>query len=94
MNKGTKNEVEAILNRNSGTLLKKGSDKNIEQILTLPENISAPIYKGQKLGEISFTLDGDVLSTVEIVAKDNVEKIGLFSIIKKVYYSWVDLLRS
>lgn len=94
VNKGTKNGVEAVLNENSGTLLEKGSDKNIEQTLTLPEHVSAPIYKGQKLGEISFTLDGDVLSTVDIVAKDNVEKIGLFSIIKKVYYSWVDLLRS
>ena len=54
----------------------------------------APVTKGQKLGEISFTLNGEVLSTVDIVAKENVEKIALFSIIKKVYYSWVDLLRS
>ena len=94
VNKGTKNEVEAVLSENSGTLLQKGSDKNVEQSLTLEENISAPVQKGQKLGEISFTLDGEVLSTVDIVAKDDVEKIGLFSIIKKVYYSWIDLLRS
>ncbi len=94
VNKGNKNEVEAVLKEDSGTLLEKGSDKNIEQTLTLEEDISAPVQKGQKLGEVSFTLDGEVLSTVDIVAKDDVEKIGLFSIIKKIYYSWVDLLRS
>ena len=94
VNKGTRNEVEAVLKENSGTLLEKGSDKNIEQTITLEENVSAPVTKGQKLGEVSFTLDGEVLSTVDIIAKDDVEKIGLFSIIKKVYYSWVDLLRS
>ncbi len=94
VNKGTKDEVEAVLKENSGTLLEKGSDKNIEQTITLEENVSAPVTKGQKLGEVSFTLDGEVLSTVDIIAKDDVEKIGLFSIIKKVYYSWVDLLRS
>ena len=94
VNKGTKNEVEAVLSDNSGTLLEKGSDKNIEQTLILEENISAPVQKGQKLGEISFTLDGEVLSTVDIAAKDDVEKISLFSIIKKVFYSWIDLLRS
>ena len=94
VNKGNKNEVEAVLKEDSGTLLEKGSDKNIEQTLTLEEDISAPVQKGQKLGEVSFTLDGEVLSTVDIVAKDDVEKIGLFSIMKKVYYSWVDLLRS
>ena len=94
VNKGTVNQVEAVLSENCGTLLQKGSDKNIEQTLNLNDTISAPITKGQKLGEISFTLNGEVLSTVDIVAKENVEKIGLFSIIKKVYYSWVDLLRS
>ena len=94
VNKGIKNELDAVLKENSGTLLQKGSDKNVEQTLTLEENISAPVTKGQKLGEVSFTLDGEVLSSVDIVAKDNVEKIGLFSIIKKVYYSWIDLLRS
>ena len=94
VNKGTKNEVEAVLNENAGTLLEKGSDKNVEQTLTLDDTISAPVQKGQKLGEISFTLDGEILSTVDIIAKDDVEKIGLFSTIKKVYYSWVDLLRS
>ena len=94
VNKGTVDEVEAVLSENCGTLLQKGSDKNIEQTLTLDDTISAPVTKGQKLGEISFTLDGEVLSTVDIVAKEDIEKIGLFSIIKKVYYSWVDLLRS
>ena len=94
VNKGSADQVEAVLSENCGTLLQKGSDKNVEQTLNLDENISAPVQKGQKLGEISFTLDGEVLSTVDIVAKDDVEKIGLFSIIKKVYYSWVDLLRS
>ena len=94
VSKGTKNEVEAVLKENSGTLLEKGSDKNVEQTLTLEENISAPVEQGQKLGEVSFLLDGEILSTVDIVAKESVEKIGLFSIIKKVHYSWVDLLRS
>ncbi len=93
VNKGTKNQVEAVLNENCGILLEKGSDKNVEQTLTLEDSISAPVTKGQKLGEISFTLNGEVLSTVDIVAKEDIEKIGLFPIIKKVYYSWVDLLR-
>ena len=93
VNKGTNSQLDAILEEDCGTLLKKGNDKNVEQTISLEENILAPIKKGQKLGEISFTLDGEVLSTVNIVAKEDVEKIGLFSIIKKIYYSWVDLLR-
>ena len=94
VNKGTKSQVEAVLEENAGMLLKKGSDKNIEQILNLEETVEAPISKGEKLGEISYLLDGETLATINIIAKEDIDKIGLFSVIKKVYYSWIDLLRT
>lgn len=94
VNKGVRPSVDAILSENSGTLIEKGKDKSIEQNLTLDDTISAPITAGQKLGEISFSLDGKTLSTVDIVAKNDVEKINLFTMSKKVIYSWIDLLRS
>lgn len=92
--KGSHSSVEAILSDNAGTLLEKGKDKNVEQNLTLEDSISAPIHAGQKLGEVSFVLDGQTLSTIDIVAKNEVEKLNLFTMAKKVIYSWVDLLRS
>ncbi len=94
VNKGVRSNVDAILAENCGTLIEKGKDKNIEQHLTLEDNVSAPITAGQKLGEISFMLDGQMLSTVDIVAKSNIEKVNLFTMSKKVIYSWIDLLRS
>lgn len=93
VNKGIKNTVEAVLEEDSGTLIKKGDDKNVEQTLNLEDTISAPIKKGQKLGEISFTLNGELLSSVNIVANEDVEKNNLFTIMKKTYYSWINLLR-
>lgn len=57
VNKGVKSNVDAIYEQNAGTLLEKGNDKNIEQNLTLENNISAPITEGQKLGEVSFSLN-------------------------------------
>ena len=49
VNKGVDASVEAVLSSNAGTLLKKGQDKEVEQILSLEENITAPISEGQKL---------------------------------------------
>lgn len=43
VDKGSANEVEAILKDNAGTLLKKGQDKNVEQNISIPDNISAPV---------------------------------------------------
>ena len=64
IDKGVPSNVDAILETDAGTLIEKGKDKNIEQTLTFEENISAPISKGQKLGEITFTLDGKILSSI------------------------------
>lgn len=94
VSKGVRSSVDAILLDNAGTLIEKGKNKNVEQNLILEDNISAPISAGQKLGEVSFVLDGKTLSTVDIVAKSDVEKLNLFTMAKKVIYSWIDLLRS
>lgn len=92
--KGILSSVDAILVDNAGTIIEKGKDKNIEQNLILEDTLSAPISAGQKLGEVSFVLDGKTLSSVDIVAKNDVDKINLFTMSKKVIYSWIDLLRS
>lgn len=94
VNKGVRTTVDAILADNAGTLIEKGKDKNVEQNLSLEDTISAPITAGQKLGKVSFLLDGKTLSTIDIVAKNDVEKLNLFTMAKKVIYSWIDLLRS
>ena len=94
VNKGISSNVDAILENDAGTLIEKGKENDIEQNLMLEENISAPVTSGQKLGEITFSLNGEILSSINIIAKNNVEKINLFSMAKKVYYSWIDLLRS
>ena len=94
VNKGIKNSVDAIIEKTSGAIIEKGKENNIEENITLEENLSAPIKKGQKLGEISFNLNGNTLASVNIVAKEDVEKENMGNIIKKIIYKWVDLLRS
>lgn len=93
ISKGAKRSISAVLENDAGLILKKGEDKNIEQSMSLDENFFAPIVEGQKLGEISFSLNGENVSNVNIVASENVENLNLFSMGKRVYYSWVNLLR-
>ena len=49
VNKGIPSTVDAVLKDNAGTLIEKGKGKNIEQNLTLEDNVSAPVESGQKL---------------------------------------------
>lgn len=76
-----------------GTLLKKGEDKNISQNISIEENLTAPISKGQKIGEASFTLDGKVIGTTDIVLDTEIKKNGLMNMVSYLYKNWFCLLR-
>lgn len=92
--KGTKSSVDVVLQSNAGTLIEKGKEKQVDQSIQLEDSICAPIQAGQKLGEVTFSLDGSILATADLVAKDSVDKLNLFTMSKRVIYSWIDLLRS
>ena len=94
VNKGVKNSVDAILENSAGTLIEKGKESQVTQSIKIDDNIEAPIKKGNIIGKVVFSLDGSELSSTNLVASCDVDKISLFTMSKKVIYSWVDLLRS
>lgn len=94
VNKGVKNHVDAILENSAGTLIEKGKEYQVTQTVEINDNIEAPIKKGDVIGKVVFSLDGSELSSTNLVASCDVDKITLFTMTKKVIYSWVDLLRS
>ena len=85
--------IPVVLENDAGILLAKGSEKNIEQTVTIDENISAPISSGQKVGEISFSLDGEILTTVNLVSQVAVNKMDIATMSTKVFSTWFNLLR-
>lgn len=93
VNKGVKNTVDAIYAQDSGYLIKKGLSKNVEQVINIEESINAPIYKGQKLGEISYVLDNEVLGKTDIIASEDIKKVNLSSMSEHTFFCWFKLLR-
>lgn len=93
VNKGVQNNVEVVFENNSGVLIKKGEDKNVEQTISINENISAPIEKGEKLGTVDYSINGEIISSVNLIANNSVDKINLFTMTKEIVYRWIDLLR-
>lgn len=94
IDKGIKKVDGVILENDAGTLIPKGQEKNITQNITIDEKISAPVIAGQKVGEMSFSLNGETLATVNLVVQNGIDKINLFTMSKSIIYKWIDLLRS
>ncbi len=93
VNKGIEASVNGILESKSGVLIKKGQDKEIQQVLELPDIISSPILEGQPIGSITYTLDGKEVGKVNIVAEKSVPKNTAFNMIENIYAKWFSLLR-
>ena len=91
--KGVKSTAPVVLENSVGSLIKKGTDKNIEQTISIDENISAPISSGQKVGEIIYSSDGNTIAKSNLVIQENIEKRTLFNIVKDIIKNWGNLLR-
>lgn len=91
--KGIQESTELILESDAGILIKKGQDKEIQQTIQIEENVVAPIYEGQKLGEIVYLLEGKEIARTNIVAKDTIDKKTFSNILSYLYKNWFCLLR-
>ena len=58
VDKGIENSVNAILENDSGVLIQKGQNKDIVQSVQLTDSINAPVYAGQVLGNVTYSLNG------------------------------------
>ena len=91
--KGIASSVDAILENDAEVLMSNGSSKDITQEIKLDDTFTAPILEGQKLGEVEFSINGNVVSTVNLVANKSSDKLSFGSIIKFVMNKWFNMLR-
>ena len=91
--KGIKNETEAVVENDFGIALNKSNSNTIESNVEIFNNINAPIKKGQKIGEITYSSNEQVIGKVNLVASEDIEKYGFSSMVYNVYKNWFTLLR-
>lgn len=93
VNKGTLNSLEIVFESDAGSLIPKGQSANIVTTVSLPEILEAPVYKGDIVGKVVFSLNDEVLGSVNLVANDTVKKLNLGNMLAHVVESWFTLLR-
>lgn len=72
--KGTEDNLNILFDEDAGVIIKRRK-QNIEQIISVPDTLIAPITKGQKVGEVSYCLDGERITTINIIAEKEIKKL-------------------
>ncbi len=92
--KGVSQEVNAVYETSPSFLIKKGEESGITYEMNLNDSVQAPITQGQLLGTITYSLNGDKLGTVSLIAESSVNKITLLTMTKSIFKNWFSLLRT
>lgn len=69
--------------REKEVLLKKGETVTCK--IEIPQKVSAPVLKGEKLGRIAYYLDGKLIDFYPVYAEKSVEKISFNGTLKKYF---------
>lgn len=91
--KGINSSVKAVLKEDKNILLQKGKTGEITQSVFLPERLTAPVQKDDKLGEVIYLLDGTEIARSDLIASETIEKNTWQNICNHIFSSWCSLLR-
>lgn len=77
--KGTEKTVFAVTSKDSTVLVKKDSIDKIKTHINLPEKLDAPVKKGEKIGELIMSLDGETLAKTPLIAKKTISRKSTYN---------------
>lgn len=82
-----------MFENDSGVILEKSNSSQVNQEIEITGSLEAPIEKDQVLGKMNFYVDSELISSVNLVAENDIPKITVFNLIKQVTSSWFSILR-
>lgn len=86
ISKGSLKTVDAVTSEPISLLTKKGEKTDdVQQKITLKQNIQAPIHKGDQVGTIKLIKNGKVLVESPLMAKEDVKEANWWVLYKRSF---------
>ncbi len=87
---GVKEKI-AIESMTFEALLSKGKEKDVTVKLLLPKKVAAPINKGDLVGKLEYSLNGEIIGTSDIVAKESSARISFSELFWRMTRAFLSL---
>lgn len=78
--RGMEPQVEPVLGEMPTLLLKAGEAGEVETTVTY-EELTAPVTRGDVIGQVTYTVDGSVMAQVDITAGEDVAQVTFFGVL-------------
>lgn len=91
--KGVEKNLDIVFKQDTGIIIKKGTEKEIVQNIQLKENIEAPISKDEVIGEITYSLNNEIIAKTELIAQKEIKKVNIINNSVMLINNWFYVLR-
>lgn len=85
---GMQEELEAAAGSGVSMLLRPGQEKQLSLEVELPQEMTAPVAKGDTLGVVRVLLNGEVIARLPAVASQDVGMPGLLEGFVRLFANW------
>ncbi len=86
--KGKSESVDLFASEGFSAVVKKGDNSTYELSFENPDSVKAPTKVGDVVGKAIISKDGNVIKQIDLIVKENIEKLSLKDCIDKVIVSW------
>lgn len=90
--KGKKQQVEIVPNEELTISVLRGSEDNLLQRIILKKEVTAPLKKDEKLGQLFILKDEDEIGKVDLVAAERIRKANYFEILINLWGDFINNL--
>lgn len=88
---GTKLKGRLEISKLEPVIIPRGTYRSVECVYTLEDTLSAPVKKGDKAGEIVYTMGDETIAKGEIVSAENIDKMDLHCGFEKLMYNLLNM---
>jgi len=81
---GAGKEVQAVASAELGAVIPKNRPKYLEKMVEIDRDLTAPIRKGQWLGQVTVLVKGKVVGTANLVADRDMEKKTIYGDLRRI----------
>ena len=61
------------------------NEELIQKEISVPEHVTAPVKKGDKIGEAVYRMGSEKIGSVDIIASEDIPKAGFSDYIKEIF---------
>ncbi|MCQ4725879.1 D-alanyl-D-alanine carboxypeptidase [Anaerotignum faecicola] len=87
--KGSEETAPTEIAGEFASTVKKGEASEFSEEIVMQDYITAPFEKGEKVGEIIYSIDGEEIGRSDIVTSISMEKINFFEMFEHLILKWL-----